>query len=433
MRSRRQRSMFQVICICFSLFALTPPVAADDDALYQVDPDQLFQSVKLDLQGDPSDSDSYSPWSYRPFCTDTLFDKINDEPLCVYTSTGFAGGRGLSLFTTPSVADHIVATTPLFSEHDTSVVSSGVNTHSGNWYTAPIPGKGTGMLASKALRRGNLVLATTPILIAYSENVLDATTREKYLRRAIDQLPSVTRAMYLSLASLSDNAETQVQDIAAANTFGISLGSERDREGEQRPHLAVFPEASRMNHDCAPNAIFHIDTRTLTQHVHAVRSVAASEELSIAYTSPLDSTAERQAYLRRSFGFQCSCSRCRRGKDNADADADSNSDLVLSEMATLQSILGDWSPASKASVSHAERLVSLYVQEGLQGYMDPAYCHAALVYGSVGSARGVKKYVDLAVRAIELRLGPDNEDIKVWKEMAAAPEKHWSWRRRKQK
>ncbi|KAL6244653.1 hypothetical protein RBB50_008181 [Rhinocladiella similis] len=463
MRHRQQWTIFQVLCVFLSIITLAQ--GAEDDAIYQVDFDQLFQSVNLNLQADSEgDVNRYSPWSYRPFCTDTL-EEINSE-LCVYTSTTFAGGRGLSLFTTPSVADHVMATissTRLNSGDSSSSgldhyssTSSGINadTGQGKWYTQPIPGKGTGMLAREALARGDLILSATPILIAYSENILPPAVREEYLRRAIDQLPSATRDMYLALASLSghddddddddknsnleNHRQTQVQDIAAANTFGITLFADQDDRGHAHAHLAVFPEPSRMNHDCAPNAHYHIDNRTLTQRVRAVRPVAAGEELSIAYTSPLDAWAERQSYLARSFGFRCACARCRRGPGPDSA--------ALSEMASLHASLGDWSASSGASVAQAERLIGLYESEGLHGYMDPAYCHAALTYGSVGSARGVRKYVDLAVRAIELRLGPpggvrhqhqdqdqdqDRSDVEVWKEMARAPERHWSWRRRK--
>ncbi|KIW44511.1 uncharacterized protein PV06_02973 [Exophiala oligosperma] len=445
-----------VIGAFFSIFALGQQ---NEEGLYQLDSDQLFQSFKPDLQTESSDSadhvvvandnNKYAPWSYRPICTDVL-EEIDSE-LCVYTSTTFAGGRGLSLFTTPRVAKQMMmssAWSTLFIDDSSSSDSTNsalgpkveVNADdTAKWYTKPVPGKGMGMFAKSPLDRGDLIMATTPILIAFSENILDATTREEYLRVAIDQLPGQTRDTYQRLASLSkDEPETRIQDTAAANTFGITLAG-------HFAHLAVFPEASRMNHDCSPNAQFRIDNETLTQYVRAVRAVGDddktndndNEELTIAYTSPLDDWKDRQDYLSRSFGFRCGCARCRRGQ-KADSEALSE---IYNLQSSLQSSLTSSSSSSSSSsskttgsvVAEVERLIRLYEREGLQGYMDPVYCLAALIYSSIGSKRGVGKYVDLAVEAIELRLGPENQDIPIWKEMAKQPERHWSWKRRKAK
>lgn len=40
---------------------------------------------------------------------------------------------------------------------------------------------------------------------------------------------------------------------------------------------------SRLNHDCRPNADYHWDPETLTQHIHAVRPIAAGEEITVSY------------------------------------------------------------------------------------------------------------------------------------------------------
>jgi hypothetical protein len=82
-------------------------------------------------------------------------------------------------------------------------------------------------------------------------------------------------------------------------------------------------------------------------------------------------------------------------------------------------------------VKQAERLIQLHREEGLDGYLDPAYCVAALMYNSVGSERGARKYVKLCIEAIELRLGSGAEDLPQWRSMLEDPKGHWSWMRRK--
>lgn len=40
---------------------------------------------------------------------------------------------------------------------------------------------------------------------------------------------------------------------------------------------------SRMNHDCRPNAAYHFDPETAMMEVHAVRPIAAGEEITVSY------------------------------------------------------------------------------------------------------------------------------------------------------
>jgi hypothetical protein len=129
----------------------------------------------------------------------------------------------------------------------------------------------------------------------------------------------------------------------------------------------------------------------------------------------------RLQHLLDTFHFTCSCSRCLEGD---------SSDAVLSEINSLQQILGDWNPESEATPKKAKKLIQLYEEEGLEGFLDTAYGYAALTYNAVGDARGAKKYAGLAADAIALREGPGAPDFRTWKEMIENPEGHWSWRRR---
>lgn len=440
-----------------------PAAAANtEDAVYQIALEQLFQSGQLDLISDDDDDDDddedtsrYGPWSYEPACTASL-GALGGRPLCVYTNRSFAGGRGLSVFTTPQIAEHI-AGLPAFQVHD--VLEHGVNdlkdgtdSHGinkfdhvttsshwvdeineinetqGCWYTRPIPNKGIGMFAKKHLRRGDLITAYTPVLVAYSETLLSRAEREKFLQLAINQLPGPTREGYLQLATVYGDPRIVVQDIASANTFGMSFRDAEPRSSDHSfgsaQHLAVIPEPSRINHACDPNAQFVIDPTHLTHRVYAVRPIARDEEITIAYTNPLDTYARRQNHLKRAFGFTCSCARCRRGQAG---------DAALAEIQALQTSLADWTMSAAEGIKLAERLIKVYLDHGLHGFLDPPYCHAALAYSAAGSLRGTVKYLDLAIEAIKLRLGLDDPDLAAWEEMRREPTAHWSWRRRKKR
>lgn len=183
---------------------------------------------------------NYGPWSYPPVCTKVL-QSVGDK-LCVYTNTSFSGGRGISLFTTPRIAEEI-ATLPPFQDPD-ALKSKDVNVFSDNWHTQEIPGKGVGMLAKKQLKFKDRVTAYTPALVAYLEGELETLEREKFFRIALSQLPEATRQAYLGLTYIYGLEQIRVQDIVKANTFQLEVAGQN--------HLSVFPETSRLNHACAP-------------------------------------------------------------------------------------------------------------------------------------------------------------------------------------
>jgi hypothetical protein len=184
---------------------------------------------------------NHLPWTNQPTCTDIL--PSIGEPLCIYTDDTFSKGRGISIFTTPSLSAHF-ASLPAFQ----NLLSKDVNKPTGVYRTQEITGKGIGVLASQSLQFGDLVTAHTPAFIAYLESELSTLEREKIWRRAIEQLPSGLRDRFMTLSTVYGDPRVQVQDIVKANTFQLEVGGKR--------HLAVWPETSRLNHGCAPKCVY---------------------------------------------------------------------------------------------------------------------------------------------------------------------------------
>lgn len=182
----------------------------------------------------------HAPWSYAPACTGVL--QSIDDQLCIYTSTSFSNGRGISIFTTPAAAAQF-ASLPAF--HNPSAFSDlDVNTNSGAWRASSLPGKGIGLIASRPLQFKDRITAYTPAFLAYSEIELSILEREAWWRQAIEQLPKRIKEEFLGLTVVYGDERVRVQDIVKANTFQVELGGVN--------HLAVFPETSRLNHGCNP-------------------------------------------------------------------------------------------------------------------------------------------------------------------------------------
>lgn len=181
-----------------------------------------------------------SAWTHEPVCTEFLGEL--ESQLCVYTNASFSEGRGISIFTTPKIADEIASLLPF--QDPVALSSQAVNVPTETWYTKEIPGKGVGMMAKHDLQRGDLLTIYTPFLLAHTENILNTTERERFLQIALSQLPQRSQEQYLDLAKIYHLADVVVQDVVKANSFEMHLGGQM--------HLAVFPESSRLNHACAP-------------------------------------------------------------------------------------------------------------------------------------------------------------------------------------
>ncbi|KAF2656577.1 SET domain-containing protein [Lophiostoma macrostomum CBS 122681] len=369
---------------------------------------EVFQNEGLGRIKNTLGNTKYGRWTHQPICTEIL-EGVGDK-LCVYTNSSFSHGRGISIFTTPTIAEE-VAGLPAFQD-PAALPKANVNIDSRVWEAKSIPGKGIGVVAKRTLKFKDRVTAYTPALLAYLDDGLELLEREKYLRIAVEQLPEATRDSYLHLAYIYGYPDIRVQDIVKGNTFQLQLAGQN--------HLAIFPETSRFNHDCSPNAQYYLDPELLTHFVHTTRPVAPGEEINLVYTSPLEDTATRQQKLQDGFHFTCSCSRC----------TAHSTDPTLDQMQGMQDSLNDWSATSTGSPKLAEKLLQLYRKEGLEGFLDIPYGFAALAYNAVGNSKEAEKYANLAREAILMKDGPWTPNLQLWNELLKDSKKHWSYRRR---
>ena len=161
----------------------------------------------------------------------------------------------------------------------------------------------------------------------------------------------------------------------------------------------------------------------MLHHTHAVRDIAAGEELTISYLDSFSTQAERKSRARGSWGFDCSCSQCRLPKKLSDA-----SDAILAEIRQIEGQLEDLN--KKVTSGLIEKLVKLYKKERLESKISNAYTLAALNYNLLGMAKQATKYAALAAEAALLERGPRSADVETMRELLKSPKQHWSWRGR---
>ena len=179
-------------------------------------------------------------WSHKRVCTGFL-EKLKSE-LCVYTDEDFAGGRGISLFTLPRIADEL-SKSRLFRDPD--ALNEMVKHGNLMFSASDMPEIGFRVLAQGPHKRGEVVTANVPILIGTHENELSWQEREELLRVAVLQLPVFTQKLVDKLSGDLGGPHLLLTSIMAANAgFSMVHGG--------RKHFALFPELAIINHSCAP-------------------------------------------------------------------------------------------------------------------------------------------------------------------------------------
>lgn len=99
-------------------------------------------------------------------------------------------------------------------------------------------------------------------------------------------------------------------------------------------------------------------------------------------------------------------------------------------MSELQAQLNDWSPTSLGSPEVAERLLQLYRDDGLEGFMDMPYGFAALAWNAAGNVEKAVLYAEKAQEAILMKDGRWSPNLGIWSELLESPVAHWSYKRR---
>jgi hypothetical protein len=112
------------------------------------------------------------------------------------------------------------------------------------FYEAEIPGKGTGLIANRTIRKGEIIMERPPALLIQSVPHVDLgpEVREEVYQAAVDRLPETARARFLHQVG------STIYDKIDRNSFRIFV----DGDHKHSAHLGVFPEVSKFNHDCRP-------------------------------------------------------------------------------------------------------------------------------------------------------------------------------------
>ncbi|KAL8389095.1 hypothetical protein RB595_008792 [Gaeumannomyces hyphopodioides] len=320
---------------------------------------------------------------------------------CLYWNTQYNNGQGLALVTK---GEHSMeAATYAEAAADGP---SPISPEDPPFRVAEVPGKGRGLVATRLIRKGDVVLAVRPILAvdldAYHA-LPEAQARALY-GRALEKLSAAAREGFMSQAG--DDVLAKL----ARNAFTLWIGP-------GGKHMAVYPQAALINHDCRPSTTYRLSN--LTHITTAVRDIQPDEEISLSYIDLMQPRARRQARLRE-WGFDCRCKQC-----SLPAGAAAASDANVARIRELTDALDG--PDGAVTADTGRELVALHERERLDLYLGAACTRAALNYGMFGMRNEAVEYAEQAVEALTRQLGPGAADIPSLRALVEDPTGHWTW------
>jgi hypothetical protein len=180
-----------------------------------------------------------------------------------------------------------------------------------------IPGKGQGLVATKAIKRGTRILSERPLLsvagnaaaivpILHAFSALDVADMQAYCSLHRYLHPSVAEKIAHRIGKPVASLDPRI--FAFVATFVTN-------------HLGdhVFLQGSRINHSCVPNVEFAWNPDSGHGTFHAIKEIKQGEELTLSYIRGANWTKVKRGRALQPWGFTCSCYSC---QDTVDAKVD---------------------------------------------------------------------------------------------------------------
>ncbi|OIW31930.1 SET domain-containing protein [Coniochaeta ligniaria NRRL 30616] len=351
----------------------------------------------------------WSPWSYLPYCVKPRNKPRSSPPYCVFSSDHYRAGHGLSVITTPQLAASIADTLddgtvpPPIRNHPSSFLahSSGPGPA---FEIKDLPGRGKGAVATRKIRQWEVAMVAYPAVIAQMDlwEALGPDQIRAVLRQAIQQLPSEQQGVVLSLDHSTGGA--LVQDILNTNIFGIEL------DGVM--HMGLYPESSRLNHNCRPNAFWRYSKDNLAMEVVAIRAIEVGEEITHSY-APLGLNYKDRRETLKEWGFTCKCPLC-----SSSRRVIQQSDQRRNRIREVRAVLAEREDLSGDQVDKlAGELLRLIGEEKLEVQLVVYYEVIARAYMGAFDFEKAKEYANMCENAWIQYGGLDHDNVEGMKQL----------------
>ncbi|KAG7445775.1 SET domain-containing protein [Guyanagaster necrorhizus] len=283
-----------------------------------------------------------------------------------------------------------------------------------------LPGRGKGVIASRDIQRGELVIQEKPLFIVpYSTS--DSPTA--LISHRVQSLNDLDYHAFFNLSYVnfpkSMDPEVFRDEVAMAifQTNAVAVGQ----------GVGIFPRMARLNHGCSSafNVVYSWRQEKGEIVVHALQNISRGQELLTTYTDTKRPRKERREYLSKHYGFHCMCSVCSLPPFQSQA-----SDERLNSISELYSLFSTWGTHSirgTEAIDVVRRIWTSTNEEGYYSERGQLFADAALVSLSHSDVSAARAWATVAAEWYGYELGQDSEQVANMGAIIARPEAHYAW------
>ncbi|TDL24161.1 SET domain-containing protein [Rickenella mellea] len=329
----------------------------------------------------------------------------------------------------------------------------------------PITGCGRGMVANRVIKTGETILVERPIVMHPAAVPLSPDhprgmwgVVEDMYEVSFPHLGERERSLYMDLWNCKQLTGTLGnQLVGIARTNGLQSTFTRSKH---LPHYGgVYPNISRCNHSCGPNATVKFDEEKMAMRLLANRTISAREQITISYTVLGDPCADRQDDLKTKYVFTCACKHCKPTKrsrpsrplkhpywnipnqttsDQVDVEAeiyvsDVRRDQISDRLSHAEELWEEWlSPLSKQSDRdllqfHEDALV-IIAQEGMEFTRIHDIAYLAHACAALEDEGGFRRWGNMLISLSGWSQGDEGGlQMKTWQDWVREPKTSPAW------
>ncbi|KAF9485877.1 hypothetical protein BDN70DRAFT_970007, partial [Pholiota conissans] len=282
-----------------------------------------------------------------------------------------------------------------------------------------LPGKGKGAIATRNIKRGEVVLREKPLFVV---PLRINTSPADLIAAQLVNLSPADRAAFNNLSYVNFPAHLDPSEhpdqvaLAIFQTNAVSAGE----------NVGIFPRMARLNHGCS--SAFNVVYTWREEGyliVHALKNIPKGRELLTTYTNSKRPRNERRAYLSQQYGFHCTCDVCSLPDALSKA-----SDERLSAISALYDAFATWGSnqiEGPEAIEHIRKIWELEDQEGYWSERGQLAADATWIAAAHSDAISTQAWAKLAIEWYSYEIGADSSQVGVMKAVHAHPESHAAW------
>ncbi len=194
---------------------------------------RVHQTCPLPLEDDIALEGDSGLWDPKPRCFGAVNHTDGDVRVnCIFASPTFRAGRGISLVTTPRAAANLLGA-GAFDDRPWPLAAQKRAAPGLPYAVVDVPGKGKGVVATRRIRKGEIVMVDSPALLI-GVPILESLRehhRRRLIKHALGWLPARTRKV---IYELQRGSGPEIDGILEKNTWSVLLE-------DDETHLALFP------------------------------------------------------------------------------------------------------------------------------------------------------------------------------------------------